>query len=97
MNRKANPFVSLIALVLMAAILLAVLCNCEPAETSAAEPARFKLTHKENTGGWIIRIFTDTETGAQYLLVGDSTGYGEGYGLTVLQPGTAEPEEVPEE
>lgn len=97
MNRKANPFVSMVALVLMAVILLAVLCGCDPVEASAAEPARFKLTHKENTDEWQIRIFTDTETGAQYLLVGDSNGYGAGYGLTVLQPGTAESEEVPEE
>lgn len=94
MNRKANPWVSLAAMALLAVILVTVLCGCEPVEASAEEPNRFTVTHEDRAGGWVIRIFTDTETGAQYLLVGDSTGYGLGYGLTVLQPGDTETEEA---
>ena len=94
MNRKANPWVSLEAIALLAIILATVCSGCEPVEASAEAPKRFTVTHKENTAGWIVRIFTDTETGVQYLLVGDSSGYGIGCGLTALQPGTAETEEA---
>lgn len=95
MNRKANPFVSLVALVLMAVILLAVLCGCDPVEASEEEPGRerFEITYEDNLiGPVMVRIISDTETGVQYLLIGK----GSGYGLTVLQPGDAEAEEVGE-
>ena len=85
---------SLAAIALLAVILVTVCSGCEPVEASAKNPNRFKVTLKEDTTGWIVRIFTDTQTGVEYLLVGDSSGYGLGCGLTVLQPGAAETEEA---
>lgn len=89
MNRKANPWISLAALVLLGGILLAVCCSC--ATVDAGEVTyhnRFEVTHFEIADARTIRIITDTETGVEYLLIGT----GQGYGLTVLQPGTAETE-----
>ncbi len=91
MNRKANPWVSLAAIALLAVILVAVCSGCEPVE--AAEVTyynRFEVSHFEMIDARMIRIITDTKTGVQYLLIGGS----QGYGLTVLQPGTAETEEA---
>ena len=85
---------SLAAIALLTVILMIVVCGCEEVDASIVNPNRFKVTHKEKTGGREIEIFTDTETGVQYLLVGDSSGYGIGCGLTVLQPGAPETEEA---
>lgn len=84
MNRKANPWVSLAALVLIVVSLVSLCCCGEPTNANAAEPtsARFEITHSELVGGTRVKIITDTETGTQYLIIGAS----QGYGLTVLQP-----------
>lgn len=91
MNKKGNPWVSLAALVLLGIILVAVCSSCRGEYVTAAEPEppRFEVTYYHNSE-LEYRVITDTETGVQYLLIGDSTGYGIGYGLTVLQPGNAE-------
>lgn len=90
MNRKANPWVSLAALALLAVILVAVCGGCTPIEASVEKPNRFKVTHIEIADTRTVRIITDTKTGVEYLLVGT----GQGCGLTVLQPGTTETEEA---
>lgn len=107
MNRKANPWVSLAAMALLAVILVTVLCGCEPVEastgtaetTTAAETytaARFKTDHYQLIPG-TIRDF-----GVEYRIILDTvTGVqyllvtnDYGVGLTVLQPGATETEEA---
>ena len=87
MNFKYNPWLSLVAMVLLAIILTLTCTGChvqedanelEPvAETEA--PPRFTYEHARK--GCI--IITDHQTGVQYLYYG--SGYGGG--LCVLQPG----------
>lgn len=93
MNRKHNPIISLVAMILLAIVLL---LSCNGCETDTAEaagnenPARFKVERAETDGpGWC-HIITDTETGVQYLYF--RTGNGAG-GLTVLQTGEEAPNE----
>lgn len=87
MNRKHNPLVALVAMLLLAVLLLLVGCS----ETSAAAPEsspRFMVRVHEGIYNLMDAfIITDTETGVQYLMV----EYHQGIGLTVLQPA---PEEV---
>lgn len=93
MNWKRNPIVSLVGLILLAAILVLVCAGCETntAETSGDEnPARFTVKEAEADGpGWCY-IITDTETGVQYLFVSMADGRG---GLAVLQTGEEAPNE----
>lgn len=96
MNRKHNPFVSLVAL-LLAAVILALTCTgCARSAPPAAagteinQPNRFDT---EYTQGNYIRIITDTETGVQYLVYtarANGSGTGMGVGITVLQPAAEE-------
>ena len=85
MNRKNNPWVSLIALILVLAGVLVLVCTgCGNTTTAeAAENPRFVW---EEAGFSILNyyayIITDTETGVQYLLV----RHLDQVGLTVLQP-----------
>lgn len=87
MNRKHNPLVSLVGLLL--GLLLVILCaGCgvsaeatEPCEP-AGESARFTIERPD--GAWsALYIITDTETGVQYLMYHDAYGTG----MTVLQDG----------
>ena len=87
MNRKHNPLLSVIALVLLFVILLFSCAGCETDATAATEEktaARFTAEHIETDGPGVCYIITDTETGVQYLFF--SIGDGRG-GLTVLQTG----------
>lgn len=85
MKRKSNPWVSLIALLLLALTLALTLTGCD-ATAEAAEPEnppRFIVEKAEdNTLGPDIRVITDTETGVQYLFF--QSGYAGG--LTKLEP-----------
>lgn len=67
MNLKYNPFVSLVAALLLAVILVLTCTGCHnTAEADATEettPPRFTV-EKADQG---IRIITDNETGAQYI------------------------------
>lgn len=92
MNRKHNPFVALVGLLL--GLLLVILCAGCGATTETPEPGepteesrRFTVEKYAPESSSIfgdiysIRVITDTETGVQYLAyIG-----GQGTGLTVLQ------------
>ena len=85
MNRKHNPWISLVALLLLVTLLVTVCTGCDAVQAEE-EHDRFTV---EWVGGNNIAstyILTDKETGAQYLYV--SGGYGGD--LTVLQPAPAE-------
>lgn len=87
MNRKHNPLLSVIALVLLFVILLFSCAGCETdatAETEDKPTARFTVEYSRPDGMGSCYIITDTETGVQYLYY--RTGSGDG-GLTVLQTG----------
>lgn len=91
MNRKHNPLVAVVALLLLAVILLCTSCST-PAKAEEPESAsRFIIERqvRQELGINSIFIITDTETGVQYLYV-DGCYSG---GLTVLQP-APEAEEV---
>jgi hypothetical protein len=96
---KHNPFVSLLALLLLALITVCILTGCSIRDLVEAEEElpRFELTYQQGLDGGVIEIITDTETGRQYLFVED---YYKG-GLALMpevaaaEPAPAEPEEHP--
>ena len=98
MNRTCNPWVSLVALLLGAVLLVLICSGCATveaamgAELAPTEPARFVTDYIQDEGGGdTIRIITDSETGAQYLVYIDayhiSNAGGRGVGITALQDG----------
>lgn len=89
MNRKHNPMVALVALLLLAVLLLLVGCSAPAAAEEPESSPRFIIEMAENDTpeAYGVRIITDTETGVQYLFIKS----GSLSGLTVLQPA---PEEV---
>lgn len=89
MNRKHNPWVALVALLLLVTLLVTICTGCSVTEAEAEEPKRFTVVETEEIGTFSnIAIIADNETGAQYLFV--KSGYGAG--LTVLQPAPDEEE-----
>lgn len=82
MNRKHNPFVSLVAL-LLAAIILVLTCTGCVANAQAATPQRFQIEFAGYGEGLTAYTITDTETGVQYMFV-DGVNCG---GLIALLPG----------
>ena len=85
MNRKHNPWVSLVALLLLVTLLVAICTSCGVTQAEAEEPDRFTV-ERTDSNQMDTYIITDKETGVQYLYV--SSGYGAG--LTVLQPAPTE-------
>lgn len=77
MRQKYNPWVSLVALVLLA-LILAFICTGCTAQAEAAETTPRFSCEKVGSG---FRIITDHETGNQYLY--HFAGYGGG--LTKLE------------
>lgn len=75
MNRKFNPVLSVVALVLLAAILLLICSGCG----TTTEAANNRFT-SENAGKLqdigFFYIITDTQTGVQYLLADIPNGGG---------------------
>lgn len=92
MNRKHNPMVALVALLLLAVLLLLIGCSA-PAAAAPEVPSESKSGKHFNVDweymGLYMNLFiiTDAETGVQYLAAENENGIG----LTVLQPA---PEEV---
>lgn len=82
MNRKHNPLVSLVALLL--ALLLVIICAGCGAREDSRPSARFTIEHHAMDGSVMgCYVITDAETGAQYLAY--KTTYG--LGLTAMQGG----------
>lgn len=89
MNRKYNPYVSLVALVLLALILVLTCTGCHVeaeastpqtlAETEAETQDRFTV-ESEHHSGLHIKIITDTATGKEYIVA--MSGYA---GVAVLE------------
>ena len=90
MNRKHNPLVSVVALLLLAVILVLVCAVSAGCAATDQEDHSDRITFTDAGSGSNAKyayILTDTETGVQYLLVKTPTGTA----LTVLQPGEAYP------
>lgn len=90
MNRKHNPLVAGVALLLLAVVLLLTSCSTPAkAEEPESSPRFIMERHKSDSVSIdFIFIITDTETGVRYLYV-DGCNSG---GLTVLQPAPEEEE-----
>lgn len=85
MNQKYNPFVSLVALLLLALILVLTCTGCTAAAGESTKADLYKVT--KNSDRFAIEryfngshpdcyVITDNDTGAQYLYVADSYGSG---------------------
>lgn len=84
MYHKNNPWLSLVALLIMALILVFTCTGCTDAEAAEmeTEPApRFTQEIHQISAGEYAHIITDTETGVKYLFV---DGYKAG-GLCKLE------------
>lgn len=81
MNRKYNPWLSLVALLLLALILTLTCTGCTAraswGNTEDDTPPRFSVEY----AGVNIRIITDNETGVQYI----AYLFNSGCGLTKLE------------
>lgn len=86
MKRKHNPWISLVALLLLVTLLVTVCTGCAVTEAEAEETYRFTVDNSQLGYGINLYVITDNETGAQYLFAES----GRGVGLTVLQPAPAE-------
>lgn len=86
MRGKHNPWVSLVALLLLVALLVAICTGCGATEAKAEEPDRFTFDDAGHNFALEAFVITDTETGVQYLFV---DGHNSGC-MTVLQPAPAE-------
>lgn len=87
MNRKYNPYVSLVALLLLALLLVSVCAGCtNRAEAAGTKPAKRYTYEAQNAGlGLDFYTITDTQTGNQYLFVYTGTANGKAGGLTKLE------------
>ena len=83
MNRKSNPWVALVALILLLAVIVCTCTGCIDTEGAAeTSPDRFAVEYVDLDEFDRVRIITDTETGVQYLLVYSNRGLG----ITPLLP-----------
>ena len=81
MRFKYNPWVSMVAALLLAVILALACAGCTT-NTKAAAPSRFTAEYVGSADSATkIYIITDTETGVQYLLA----DLPNGIGLTKLE------------
>ena len=71
MRRKHNPYVALVALLLLALIVSWICSGCHAEVAAATEPTeptyRFAVDNAPTSGTYAAYIITDTETGVQYL------------------------------
>lgn len=83
MYRKNNPWLSLVALLLLALILVLTGTGCT-VKAEAAQTKRYTYEVEDHYGGLKFYTITDTETGNQYLYVKTSRADAGG-GLTKLE------------
>jgi hypothetical protein len=83
MNRKHNPYVAIVALLLLTIVVAWICggCYAERTEvtevTEVSEPTRrFTVEAQPVSGIYVIQIITDTETGVQYLFYRNLEGAG---------------------
>ena len=81
MNRKRNGWASLIALVLLVAMLVMVLTGCGPQSVESEPEYRFSVEEVCNTMNVDVYLVTEKETGKQWVYV---EGYKAG-GLVVYE------------
>ena len=85
MYHKNNPWVSLVALLLLALILVLTCTGCR-AEAAEIEPAnRYTYEVESHPWGPTFYTITDTQTGNQYLYVYHGTSQGKAGGLCKLE------------
>ena len=78
---------ALVALLLLTALLLTFVGCTDSTDAEEPEETRFSIETVQRKGAaTYIHIITDTETGAQYMMA----QYGQGIGLTVLEPAPEE-------
>lgn len=75
MYRKNNPWVALVAALLLAIILVFVCTGCA-VQARAAAPDRFSIEYGGDHNGLYAWVLTDNTTGQEYLFVkdGDASG-----------------------
>jgi hypothetical protein len=83
MQHKNNHWVSLVALLLLALILVLTCTGCT--EASAATEPRFTKEYHHISGHDYAYVITDNETGVQYLAYAIESNYGRGVGLCKLE------------
>lgn len=86
MRFKYNPWVSIVAAILLAAVLVLTCTGCsntaeEPTAEETTQP-RFRVEKAGCRDRLSIYIITDTDTGVQYMFVYDVAGHS---GLTRLE------------
>jgi hypothetical protein len=79
MRRKHNPYVTIVALLLLALIVTWICGGCSkeicPAPDYMIEPGRFTLEDSFKSGPYKGCVLTDTETGVQYLFIYNGGGF----------------------
>lgn len=83
MNRKNNPWISLIAL-LMLILIFTMICTGCAVETNASTNKTMERFTREYAGNDCF-IITDNQTGVQYLAYVEMSNHGRGVGLTRLE------------
>lgn len=83
MNRKKNPWISMIALLILI-LVITMVCNGCAVETNATTHQTMERFTKAYAGNDCF-IITDNETGVQYLAYVEMSNYGRGIGLTRLE------------
>lgn len=83
MRRNHNPYVALLALLVLALIVTWICGGCAVRTEAATNKTMERFT--EEYAGNDCFIITDNETGAQYLAYVRYTNYGQGIGLTKLE------------
>lgn len=87
MNRKHNPWVALVALILLVTILVWICAGCtvcSAATTEIETLPRFTCEHVGHADWVNLYIITDTETGVRYLMA-ERYSHGYGIGLTKME------------
>lgn len=83
MNRKNNPWISMVALLVLILIITMICTGCA-VETNAKTYQTTERFTKEYAGNDCF-IITDNQTGVQYLAYVEMSNYGRGIGLTKLE------------
>lgn len=82
MQRKHNPYLAILALLLLALIVTWICGGCSVhADAAEKKVERFTVEYAGNC----LSVITDRETGVQYLLYRETSNYGKGIGICKLE------------